>query len=120
MVKMLDFTGYLGKAADPVGEMLSKINSRLDEHEQQINKLSDDLSELRQTVRGEANWNRFTRLQDSRNALRTIAETLADKPTEKSAKTRLVGDARAVANRFLDPEMWQWSDKSLTGVWTFS
>jgi len=113
MLKMLEFTGYFGKTADPVGEALKAINSRLDEHERQINQLSTNISELRKDVRGEQNWNRFTRLQDSRNELQTIAEELDTKPTERGAKIKLVGNARGVAARFLDREMWRWSDRSL-------
>jgi hypothetical protein len=113
MVKMLDMTGYFGKSPDPVGEALKAINSRLDDHERQINKLSTDLNELRQGYLGERNWSRFSDLQESRNNLQAIADSLAEKPTEKATKTLLVGQARAEAARFLDLEMWTWSDKSI-------
>jgi hypothetical protein len=113
MLQMLEFTGYFGKSADPVGEALKAINSRLDAQEQQINALSTGLQELRKDVRGESNWNRFNRLQDSSNELKTIAERLDLKPTEMDAKIQLAGDARGLAARFLDPEMWKWSDLSL-------
>jgi hypothetical protein len=113
MLKMLDFTGYFGKTADPVGEALKAINTRLDEHERQINQLKTDMAELRKEFRGEQNWDRFTRLRDSRGALRTIADRLEKRPTEVDTKIDIAGKAREVAEGFLDPEMWRWSDKSL-------
>lgn len=115
MLKMLDFTGYFGKSKDPVAEAFKIIDGRLAQHDAQIAKLQRDVQDLRQGQLGERNWNRFKDLEASRNKLRTVNETLADlrkENAEKSRKTELVGDARAEAARFLDVELWMWSDLS--------
>ncbi len=116
MLSALEFTGYFGNSPDPVAAALSAINTRLDEHQRQITKLSTELQDLRQGYFGERNWNRFSKLQASRNNLKTIAEKLADKPADKIG---LAGDARTEAALFLDMEMWTWSDQSVKDqTWT--
>lgn len=119
MLSALEFTGYFGNSVDPVAAAISAINSRLDEHGRQINKLSTELQDLRQGYLGERNWTRFSKLQASRNNLKTIAEKLADKPADNNAKIDLAGDGRTEAALFLDMEMWTWSDQSLKDqTWT--
>lgn len=109
LTQLLDLVGYLGTASDP----FARINERLDALQQRITRIESEVGLLRGDFLRERNWQRLVRLKDSRNALKTIASALALKPADASVRKLLVGQAEAEAEKFLDLDLWSWSDLAL-------
>jgi Tachylectin len=112
--ELLNFSGYYGAAPDP----FKLVNQRLDALEHQITRIESEVSLLRGDHLRERNYQRLLRLKDSRAQLKTLTDALEQKPTDRAMKTLLVGQVHAEVEKFLDPELWIWSDLALRDhVW---
>jgi|GEM_PF-3207498 len=107
--KLFDMLDVFGKP-DATGEALKKINERLDRIEKRISDLDAKINALRNDFFREKNYTRLQLLRTKRELLQGLAIQLQEKPTQPDAKRGLVKAVQNIADDFLDPELWQWSD----------
>src|ERR1041385_5615385 len=107
--KLLDMLGVFGQP-DATGEALKKINARLDQIEARINNVQNQINALRNDFFKEKNYTRLQLLRTKRELLQGLMVQLQEKPTQVSAKRAIVTATQNLADDFLDPELWTWSD----------
>src|SRR6266516_3317548 len=107
--KLLDMLDVFGKP-DATGEALKKINARLDQIEKRISDLDAKINALRNDFFTEKNYTRLQLLRTKRETLQGLVVQLQEKPTQADAKRGLVKAVQNIADDFLDPELWSWSD----------
>ena len=113
IIDLADMAGLLGEGPDPLGQAVKVINARLDAQLAQLKRLEEDVRLMRGDHLRERNLQRVWRLRDSREALKAITSALAQKPADPAMKALLVGQAQAEVEKFLDLELWTWSDVAL-------
>ncbi len=109
-MKLLDALGAFDKT-DAVGEALKKINERLDELDTRLKNVEQSIISLQNETFKEKNFTRLQLLESKRDSLHAFALQFKD-PAGKSSdfKRELAKDIGDLADEFLDPELWQWSD----------
>lgn len=107
--KLLDLLDVFGKP-DATGEALKQINQRLDQIEKRITDVDNKLQALQNDFFKEKNYTRLQLLRTKREILQGLVVQLQEKPAQSDVKRSLVKGIQNLADDFLDPELWTWSD----------
>ena len=89
--EMLHLLGYFGSSVDAVGEVIQRINARLDILERRVTDLEAQVRALNYDLRQTQNLSRVLRLKDKQSQLELPLFNLRQKPTERRAKLSPVG-----------------------------
>lgn len=103
-------------SADPVGDAIKLINTRLGQLTSRVDDLDHQINALQDFTFKQANINRMRELKDRRERLQILIGKLAMRPTEQSRKDDIALEAQALVNRYLDEadeerDLWTWNDR---------
>ncbi len=103
-------------SADPVGDAIKSINTRLGQLTSRVDDLDRQINALQDFTFKQANINRMRELKDRRERLQVLIGKLALRPTEQSKKDEIALEARLLVNRYLDQadeerDLWTWNDR---------
>src|SRR5712664_257524 len=107
--QMLEMLGVFDKP-DATAEAIKKINQRLDELGRRIKNVEKSVNELKNDFFKEKNWTRLQTLKTRRELLQNLAVQLKRPSDDKQVKRDLAKAVGSIADDFLDPELWNWSD----------
>ncbi len=108
----LNLVGYFGKAGDPVGDAIKRINERLDAHDKRLSALEADVQKVQNELFRTQNLARLRKLRDFKDRLQGILDRLQP-ARDRDEKLALARDAQRITEKFLfdvDRDLWVWSD----------
>ncbi|MEZ5559751.1 MAG: tachylectin-related carbohydrate-binding protein [Pseudomonadales bacterium] len=105
-----------GSGSDPIGDAFRRINARLLELDQRLDRINRQVQELREFSYKQANINRLRELKDRGERVQRLLGDLSARPADQFARDSLARETTLLVNRFLDQDeseqdLWLWNDR---------